>query len=145
MSIDNFEVVRKLIGDIEPYADTSIDNKRNENMGEFIKLYQQMGDTLRRIGDRKSRYGSAQEIHERARKACIAEASEIMDMECVPYGATKAFELGMKRADKDVSEAEAIAKLKSAVTQYEMERKSKPFATDPLQEITIAAQQLWEA
>lgn len=145
MSIDNFEVVRKLIGDIEPYADTSIDNKRSENMGEFIKLYQRMGDKLRQIGSQKSQYGSAQAIHERARKACIAEASEAMDMECVPYGAAKAFELGMKRADKDVTEAEAIAKLKSAVTQYEMERKSKPFATDPLQEITIAAQQLWEA
>jgi hypothetical protein len=79
VSIDNFEVVRKLIGDIEPYADTSIDNKRNENMGEFIKLYQQMGDKLRQIGNAKSQYGSAQAIHERARKACIAEASEIMD------------------------------------------------------------------
>jgi hypothetical protein len=79
VSIDNFEVVRKLIGDIEPCADTWIDDKRNENMGEFIKLYQQMGDKLRQIGNGKSRYGSAQNIHERARKACIAEASEIMD------------------------------------------------------------------
>ena len=98
-----------------------------------------------RIGDRKSRYGSAQEIHERARKACIAEASEIMDMECVPYGAAKAFELGMKRMDKDVPEVEAMAKLKSAVTKYEIERESMPFATSSLQEITIAAQQIWEA
>lgn len=146
MAVDIHEVVMKLIGSVTPYADTSIDNQRNENMGELIKLYQQIGDQLRRIGSQTSRFASAQAIHERARKACIAEASEIMDMECVPYGAAKAFEIGMKREDQDVTEAEALERLRSAIVSFENERSAGALcAVGPLEQITIAAQQLWEA
>lgn len=80
MAVDIHEVVMKLIGSVEPYADASIDSKRNENLGELINLYQKIGDQLRRIGNTTSPYGSAQAIHERARKACFAEAEELMDM-----------------------------------------------------------------
>lgn len=146
MAVDIHEVVMKLIGNIEPEADTSIDNKRNENMGELIKLYQQIGDELRRIGNSTSPYASAKAIHERARKACIAEAIEIMDMECVPYGAAKAFEIGMKREDQDVTEAEALERLRNAIVSFENERSAGALcAVGPLEQITIAAQQLWEA
>ena len=147
MSIDTFEVVKKLIGRIDPEADTTIDSIRGESLGEFIKLYQAMGDELRRIGNDTSRFASAQEIHERARKACIAEASEILDMDCVPYGATKAFEIGMKRyAAKDTAtKEEALWSIIKAIEGIKNPEDSKHiFEREPLVVITAAAQQLWE-
>lgn len=61
---DIFEVVTKLTGKVEPYADSAIDAQRHENMEKFINVFRMMhrviDDVAYRYGD--SPYASAKQI-----------------------------------------------------------------------------------
>jgi hypothetical protein len=64
------EVIEKLIGNIEPVADSSIDSKRYDNMETYIKVFNHMHIEIDRIAYEysDSRYASAKRIGELASK-----------------------------------------------------------------------------
>lgn len=37
-----YDVIKSLVGEIEPYADSAIDKKRKENMKVFIEIFDRM-------------------------------------------------------------------------------------------------------
>ena len=59
-----FEVLKKLTGEVTPYADSSIDEKRLENMKVFIEVFDKMHYVIDDIAYKykNSLYHSAKEI-----------------------------------------------------------------------------------
>lgn len=51
----NYDVIKKLIGPIEPVGATHIDDKRCENIKEYVELYFQMTKELSCIARNKDR------------------------------------------------------------------------------------------
>lgn len=51
-----YEVVKKLIGSIEPYGDSSIDEKRNSNLDEHIKFTHSLIEGLVEVAKYKNRH-----------------------------------------------------------------------------------------
>jgi hypothetical protein len=57
--MEMIDIVKKLIGPIEPIGDSSTDEKRLENLREFIKLAREMIDGLKSVEkNSKSHMGS---------------------------------------------------------------------------------------
>ena len=68
--MDNHEVVRKLIGPIEPIADTAVDSLRKKNLKEHIDLAQAMvADLVGVASYETSGYASMKELGKKARAA----------------------------------------------------------------------------
>jgi hypothetical protein len=45
----HIEIVNRLIGDISPAGDASVDGQRFENLAAYCELYEAMHDTLREL------------------------------------------------------------------------------------------------
>ena len=59
-----YEVLKRLVGPVEPWADSSIDAERFKNMEKFIEIFQEMHTVIDDIAYRykDSPYGSAKQI-----------------------------------------------------------------------------------
>lgn len=67
---DIFEVVTKLTGKVEPYADSAIDAERFENMEKFIEVFREMHRVIDDVAYRykNTPYASAKRISDLANK-----------------------------------------------------------------------------
>ncbi len=52
----NTEIVKKLIGEIQPYGDSSIDKKRFENLKEMCQLIEELVSEIQEASKSKDRY-----------------------------------------------------------------------------------------
>ena len=66
----NYDVIKKLIGDIVPVADAAIDRERLENMKAMCELLRQIFEDVDDIAYRyrNSQYGSQKEVGQYANK-----------------------------------------------------------------------------
>jgi hypothetical protein len=76
-----YEVVQKLIGKIEPYGDTNIDEMRVENLKEYINLTHLLIADLIEIAKYKDRYEYSIKILGTDAYKELLEIREIIDGE----------------------------------------------------------------
>lgn len=67
---DTFELIQKLEGNIEPLAETNIDEKHLANLKEWCELHEQITDEICKVANKEDLrcYKSAKEIINYARK-----------------------------------------------------------------------------
>ena len=76
MSIDTYDVVTKLIGDIDPVGETHTDNKRLENLKALILL------TNKLMGDIDRVYRLNKDFHQASMKEASNTAKAFLDAVC---------------------------------------------------------------
>lgn len=78
--MDMYEIVTKLIGDIEPYGDSRIDKERIKNLDKYINLVEDLLNDLMSIANDRNR--SEESMRKIGEKAYNALEELYDDLDC---------------------------------------------------------------